>query len=706
MEVILASLHWTLCSSEMFGPLLLCLSFPFGMPPGPADPALARVAPADAVFYANWSGTATPDPNSKNRAERFLANPEIRHVQSEAFQRLAEKFGEDWGPGSPKSEEERSTVAQLKEGFSALAHALFTQPGACYLAAPESGSEAEKASIPRAALIFRLGEARDHAVRCLAQRGKLNAETKQAGEGEKLEYQEGFLRIAVRNDYLVVTVGGEAPDTLIERMAGPQPDWIATIAEQLPVERPSLMVRFNLPQLGRWVEQASKNENSSENPPGDQQKPDPVIADLIALSRQLGALTVVTGLDGEEFVAHAFLELEASTASPVAAATPQPLRTADLATIPADATVAFVARLDPNLLLQTLDSLQQTSPDYAQSEAKVFGSLGQDAAQASLRLIARFLTNFSWGWAILVNSAADEVTAPELQLAPNIYREILASAGDTWCGYSSPEEGVLLLTGATFSVSVREHDRLARALEQLAAWGEKPREELASAEADSQPKKDNDTTLTAKDKPDKEKKRALWAIRKSRFADHDIYYVVNSEATSLRAITTLCWCLTDRALLCSSSPQQLKACLLREANAPSLAEVPVVAEILRGPHPPTMLAYENAPELFRLTYPFLQSFVNVLGSINSLNDHHFDQLLLPAASTISKHLRPAVTTLQVTPKGVTLTTHQSLPGGNFGGTLWVAACAIVSKSLDQAAHEKNQNDGVSADDSTPQGAAK
>ena len=74
--------------AEIFAPLLLCSSVPFSIPPAPQDPALARVAPRNSPFYFATAGTATPDPASRNRAERFLADPEIRHMRAEAARRF------------------------------------------------------------------------------------------------------------------------------------------------------------------------------------------------------------------------------------------------------------------------------------------------------------------------------------------------------------------------------------------------------------------------------------------------------------------------------------------------------------------------------------------------------------------------------------------------------------------------------------------
>ena len=41
------------------------MGLPLGIPPGPEDPVLARVAPEECLFYMSWAGIASPDPKSE-----------------------------------------------------------------------------------------------------------------------------------------------------------------------------------------------------------------------------------------------------------------------------------------------------------------------------------------------------------------------------------------------------------------------------------------------------------------------------------------------------------------------------------------------------------------------------------------------------------------------------------------------------------------
>ena len=53
---------------------------PFGIPPTPNDAVITCVAPPKCLFYANWAGTASPDPASRSETEKMLAEPEVQDL--------------------------------------------------------------------------------------------------------------------------------------------------------------------------------------------------------------------------------------------------------------------------------------------------------------------------------------------------------------------------------------------------------------------------------------------------------------------------------------------------------------------------------------------------------------------------------------------------------------------------------------------------
>ena len=53
---------------------------PLSVPPLPEDPALARIAPQECLWYMSAAGMATPDSGSANKTEQLLAEPERSRV--------------------------------------------------------------------------------------------------------------------------------------------------------------------------------------------------------------------------------------------------------------------------------------------------------------------------------------------------------------------------------------------------------------------------------------------------------------------------------------------------------------------------------------------------------------------------------------------------------------------------------------------------
>ena len=150
--------------------------------------------------------------------------------------------------------------------------------------------------------------------------------------------------------------------------------------------------------------------------------------------------------------------------------------------------------------------------------------------------------------------------------------------------------------------------------------------------------------------------------------------MVRAQGESAGVLT---WCLVKDELVCSLSPQNVKAYLLRQPGGSSLADEPAVIEALRDKQSPTLLVYEDFPAMFRLTYPLMQGWAMVVAAQGGLPTDGIDPMLLPASPTIAKYLRPAVSTVSVVPKGVQLTIHQSLPNGNLGATLYCVLCSLL-----------------------------
>ena len=236
---------------------------------------------------------------------------------------------------------------------------------------------------------------------------------------------------------------------------------------------------------------------------------------------------------------------------------------------------------------------------------------------------------------------------------------------DGWCClYISPSEGGGMLTGPTVALGIKDRGRLAKALETVAHLAELAANPQVNAKGGKAASEES-------------------AIRKLRFADRDIYYMVHSnrEPSSDLAIGTVTWCATDRALVFAMSPQGVKAYLLREPERATLAEEPAVAEIVRGKNPPTVLEYDDSRQTLAAVYPLIQPFLALLAAQESGHRGGPDPTLLPAMPTIAKYVRPSVATIRLTPEGVVLSERESLPGGNLLAALWVGLVSCSPTDL-------------------------
>ncbi len=98
---------------------------PVSLPPLPEDPVMARVAPADCLWYLSWSGTAAADPKSTNQTEQLLAEPEVRDFLHGVGKALAGAIRK----GAPPTPQGRFLGANGPR----LILALLTHPAAAFI---------------------------------------------------------------------------------------------------------------------------------------------------------------------------------------------------------------------------------------------------------------------------------------------------------------------------------------------------------------------------------------------------------------------------------------------------------------------------------------------------------------------------------------------------------------------------------------------
>ncbi len=326
-------------------------------------------------------------------------------------------------------------------------------------------------------------------------------------------------------------------------------------------------------------------------------------------------LASVSGLDETGFVSKTLLAMEKPDGDVLSFLGRKPLEAKDLGPIPKDATLALAARFDAARFWEMLFGLAKDLPQVGDSVALQLGET-------------------------------------EKKLGFRIREDLLQSLGDVWCIYNSPGEGGLVLTGLTAVVPLKDPDRAAAAHAKLLAFW-------------------NISAAMKAVGPDRPGARARPApIQHVRFAGQTIFTVNPPEMGFPFAPS---WCLTDKELIVSLFPQNVKAYLSRGPDFQSLAAAPEVAELFKPESGPVIVGYQDTPELFRLIYPIVQIAAKfMLGELRR-EGIDVDLSILPSAASINKHLRPAVKAVRRTKDGIEVTVKQSLPGSGAGALLPLAA---------------------------------
>jgi hypothetical protein len=408
---------------SLFFLLFMQTGVPLGLPPLPEDPALARVAPEQCVWYFSWSGVAEPDPKSKNQTEQLIAEPEVRRFVAQ----LGKALGDALQKGAPPTPQGKVLGAEGPK----LIHALLTHPTALFISHVAVGPNGPDVS---GGAIVSTGDQTEEIKAALENIEHTLLPTATApGEAgwHKLPMPPGMplVQWGFRGKYLMLGIGAGSADGIVSRGKGQPPAWLIKIKERLPVERASTVHYLNVKTVVTVAEPMMGG-------PG---------ATAIVAALGLGNVEQfanVTGLDGTGYVSKSWLQVAGEPSGLLSAVGPEPLTAADLAPIPQDASFAVTARIH---------SAQVWSAILAGIN-KVDPSAGAQAAAG--------------------------IKQAEAAVGFRFKEDLLDTLGDSWCVYNSPGEGGLFITGLTIVVPVKDHDRLAKTNDRLV--------QLARAAADAQ----------------------------------------------------------------------------------------------------------------------------------------------------------------------------------------------------------------------------
>ncbi len=149
-------------------------------------------------------------------------------------------------------------------------------------------------------------------------------------------------------------------------------------------------------------------------------------------------------------------------------------------------------------------------------------------------------------------------------------------------------------------------------------------------------------------------------VRKTTFRGQTIFHLSLQDAK----LFTPAWCISDKYLIVSLSPQNIRAFLARDPSASSLADLPCVAARFKSDRT-TWLLYQDTAATLRVTYPLLQMMVAEWTSECSEEGFDLDAALLPSLASLLRHVEPSVSTLVRDKDGLVYVSRESLPVGSL-----------------------------------------
>jgi hypothetical protein len=231
----------------------------------------------------------------------------------------------------------------------------------------------------------------------------------------------------------------------------------------------------------------------------------------------------------------------------------------------------------------------------------------------------------------------------EQQVGIKIRDDLLASLGDTWRIYAQPgPEG--LVTGWTVSIAVHDRQKLEQVQETLLALVKVSLEQLGPGAP---------------------------SLSSSEVNGH----TVNTLTFGPGFPAAPSWCITDKELLVTVTPQSLEPLLSGANDGPSLAEVPAVKQLFDNNGKNLALAYVDTRQVVETLLPLAQVALQNIPLPPGAPS--LDTTNLPPAKAFLPHLQPTVAALRRTDGGVEFISYQTMPGGNVGASAPVAVALLL-----------------------------
>lgn len=347
------------------------LGIPMGMPPGPEDPLMAKVAPENCLVYASWSGVAKLDPDA-NPTEKWMSQPKtsklipkIRKAYRGYFLKFAENSGDRY-------------YKHLNRIMIEVVDAAGENPAAFYL----DGIEIEASKDPKAtgAVVVNLGDQKETVAKLVGDLHKWYGELdpKEASilfyEAIEIDGKKGLkifsgvsdrpILVVIRDGYFILGLGEDSAQKAIANMKTPAPKWLDELRAENKVERTASVAYLN----GKVVDTLVTKGGFF----------DPFWINNTEWMEGVKSIGWVCGLDSKGFVAHTSVRLEKDRKSLFALVDQDSIPKRDLKHIPADSTIGFATRLSTEKIMELIrDSFK------SQSQREMYDDLLKQAQDLS-----------------------------------------------------------------------------------------------------------------------------------------------------------------------------------------------------------------------------------------------------------------------------------------------------------------------------------
>ncbi|MCC6492176.1 MAG: DUF1559 domain-containing protein [Pirellulales bacterium] len=407
-------------------------ALPLGGAPLPLDPVLSNIAPPECLWYAAYSGQGPADAASDNQTEQLFAEPQVRRFAEELETQIVKAVRRAAGP----SREGRVHAEHLPK----LAKLLLTRPLAAYLEKVELGKGDDRRVNLSAAIVLGAGDQRNVLEAAVDDYLKLIPPGNPPVAAEKLAGLEWrrlptppeapAVRFGWKDDYFIIALGDQAPQQVVQRMAGEAPQWLAELRQEHPVAREASIAYVNIEAILNVI----RPQFEAKDP-----KVWPTIEKLGLTS--IRALHAVSGFDEAGCTSQVHVAVDGDQRPGLLGLLPhRPLEAADLALVPKDALAALAASLDAGEVFDRV--------------AKLVGALDPHAEERLERGL----------WEV------------ETKLGVNLREDVLAALDDAWVVYMPSGDPVVSWLNSAAAVRVKDADRLQQAVAKLV---EKAKAELA-----------------------------------------------------------------------------------------------------------------------------------------------------------------------------------------------------------------------------------